>query len=148
MVRLLALAATAALLLQSPGIDEALRHPVLAPDQTRVDTQAWTASKVPALQLPASRDGYDSWAKTLRARVLDEVVYRGAAREWRTQAVKVESFDVLPGDGYQVRKIRFEAVPGLHVPALVYEPVPAPTRPTPVVLNFNGHEGTGVGNSY
>jgi dienelactone hydrolase len=34
------------------------------------------------------------------------------------------------------------------VPALVYEPVPAPTRPTPVVLNFNGHEGTGLGNSY
>ncbi len=148
MTRLLALAAAAVLVLQPAGIDQALHRLVLAPGQTRADTQVWTASRVPALDLPSSRDGYDAWARALRRRILDDVVYRGAAGAWRTQPVRVERFGDLPGDGYVVRKIRFEAVPGLHVPALVYEPVPAPSRPTPVVLNFNGHEGTGLGNSY
>jgi dienelactone hydrolase len=45
----------------------------------------------------------------------------------------------------------------LHVPALVYEPAAArradasarrPSQQIPVVLNVNGHEGTGMGNAY
>ncbi len=139
---------TLALLAQPANVDEALKRPILDPEQTRIDTQVWTASKVPVLQVPATREAWEPYARALRQRILDEVVYRGAAREWRTQAPTMQQFDVLPGNGYRVRKIRFEAVPGLHVPALVYEPVPAPTRPTAVVLNFNGHEGTGLGNAY
>ncbi len=129
------------------GVDEALKRLVLAPDQTRTDTQIWTASKVPVLQVPHSHEAWESYANALRQRILDEVVYRGAARAWRQQEVRVERFGEIPGNGYVVRKLRFEAVPGLHVPALLYEPVPAPTQPTPVVLNFNGHDGTGLGNS-
>lgn len=142
------LLAALAFLVQAPSIEEALQRPILAADQTRIDTQVWTAARVPVLHVPPDRAAWDAQARTLRARLLDEVVYRGAAKAWRTQPVRVERFDVLQGDGYIVRKIRFEAVPGLHVPALIYEPVPAPSRPTPVVLNFNGHEGTGLANSY
>ena len=145
---LLLVLSTLGLIAQPAVVDEALKRPILAPDQTRVDTQVWTASKVPLLQVPTTRAAWDAEARRLRRRILDEVVYRGAAREWRTQKPVAQSFDVLQGNGYQVRKIRFEAVPGLHVPALVYEPVPAPSTPTPVVLNFNGHEGTGLGNAY
>jgi hypothetical protein len=144
----LVLLLTLGLLAPPADVDEALKRPILAPEQTRVDTQVWTASKVPVLQVPPTRAAWERDARTLRQRILDEVVYRGTAREWRTQKPLVERFEVLHGNGYVVRKIRFEAVPGLHVPALVYEPVPAPTRPTPVVLNFNGHEGTGLGNAY
>lgn len=131
-----------------PGVDEALQRPILASGQARIDTQVWVASRVPVLQVPPTREAWEPYANALRQRILDEVVYRGAARKWRQQRVRVERFGELPGNGYIVRKLRFEAVPGLHVPALLYEPVPAPAQPTPVVLNFNGHEGTGVGNSY
>ena len=144
----LVLLATLTLAAQSPGVDDALSRPILATEQTRIDTQVWTASKVPVLRVPSSRAGWQAQARTLRQRILDEVVYRGKAREWRAQQVKVESFGEIAADGYRVRKIRFEAVPGLHVPALIYEPLPAPTGPTPVVLNFNGHEGTGMANAY
>ena len=143
---LLVLVTLAALV--QPGVDEALKRPILAPDQTRVDTQVWTASKVPVLHVPQSRAAWESYATALRRRILDEVIYRGAAREWRRQKVAVERFGEIAGNGYVVRKLRFEAVPGLLVPALLYEPVPAPAGPTPVVLNFNGHEGTGLGNPY
>jgi len=145
----LVLLATLALAAQSPGVDEALSRAVLATEQTRIDTQVWTASRVPVLRVPASRTAWEAQARTLRQRILDEVVYRGTAREWRTQKVRVEEFGVIEADGYRVRKIRFEAVPGLHVPALVYEPAQArPGALIPVVLNFNGHEGTGMGNAY
>lgn len=145
---LLLILSTLALAAQQPGVDEALSRPILATEQTRIDTQVWTASKVPVLRVPQDRAAWTAQARTLRQRLLDEVVYRGAARDWRTQKVVVESFGEIAANGYRVRKIRFEAVPGLHVPALVYEPVPAPTRPTPVILNFNGHEGTGMANAY
>lgn len=145
---LLLIGTTLTLSAQTPAVHEALSHTILAPDQTRIDTQVWTASRVPTLRVPATRDAWEAQARDLRRRILDEVVYRGAAKAWRSQQVVVEPFGEIAADGYRVRKIRFEAVPGLHVPALVYEPVPAPTRPTPVVLNFNGHEGTGMANSY
>lgn len=141
---------TLGLAAQSPGVADLLKRPILVADQTRVDTQVWTASKVPPLRVPATRAAWEADARRLRQRILDEVVYRGAAREWRTQKVRVEEFGVIEASGYRVRKIRFEAVPGLHVPALVYEPVPASAtgQRIPVVLNFNGHEGTGMANSY
>ncbi len=136
------------LVAQPPDVDDTLSRPVLAPGQTRADTQVWTASRVPVLHVPAARAAWETEARLLRQRILDEVVYRGRAREWRSQRVRVEEFGEIAADGYRVRRVRFEAVPGLHVPALVYEPVPAPTVSTPVVLNFNGHEGTGMGNAY
>ncbi len=129
-------------------VDDALARPVLAQGQTRVDTQAWLASKVPPLTVPASPGAWTSSADDLRRRVLDEVIYRGAAREWRTQTPKVEYVEDLRGDGYIVRKFTFEVVPGLHAPALLYAPTPAPARPTPVIVNVNGHEGNGNANPY
>ncbi|WP_291981235.1 hypothetical protein [Luteitalea sp.] len=161
LIPLLLVLSTLPLAAQPPGVDEALSRPILAPDQTKIDTQVWTATQVPVLQVPATRGAWEAQARTLRQRLLDEVVYRGTARDWRTQTVKVEEFGVIEADGYRVRKIRFEAVPGLHVPALVYEPVltrtdrsesgPYPagaSQKIPVVLNFNGHEGTGMANAY
>ncbi|BCS34995.1 xylan esterase [Luteitalea sp. TBR-22] len=145
---LLLSAVTVAAQQSSTQVDEALARPILAADQTRIDTQVWLASQVPVLQVPATRAAWDAKARELRQRVLDEVVYRGQAKAWRTQKAKVEEFGVIEADGYRVRKIRFEAVPGLHVPALIYEPARALDQKIPLVLNFNGHEGTGMANSY
>lgn len=147
-MKLIVLPAVFVLLLAQAGVEDALKRPILAPNQTRVDTQVWTASKVPVLQIPQDPAAWEAYATGLRRRILDDVVYRGAAREWRQQAVTVEPAGEIRGNGYIIRKLRFEAVPGLHVPALLYEPLPAPAAATPVVLSVNGHEGTGVANSY
>lgn len=130
------------------GVDADLARPILATAQTRVDTQVWLASKVPVLTVPSTADAWERQAAALRRRVLDEIIYRGEARTWRQQRVKVEFVEDLPGDGYVVRKLRFEAVPGLVVPGLLYVPMPAPAEPTPVIVNVNGHEGTGIANPY
>ena len=54
----------------------------------------------------------------------------------------MEWLEVIPGKGYRVRKLRFEAVPGLWVPALLYEPDKLQGK-VAAVLNVNGHEGEG-----
>lgn len=66
--------------------------------------------------MPQTHEAWERYANALRQRILDEVVYRGAAREWSQQKVSVERFGTLSGNGYVVHQLRFEAVPGLHVP--------------------------------
>jgi dienelactone hydrolase len=53
----------------------------------------------------------------------------------------------LPGKGYRIKRLRYEIIPGLWIPALLYEPEKLSGK-VPVILNVNGHEGTGVANDY
>src|SRR4029079_11680479 len=58
-------------------------------------------------------------------------------------ARRVEWLDTIAGGpGYRIKKLRFEAIPGLWVPALLYEPEKLKGR-VPVVLNVNGHDSKG-----
>jgi dienelactone hydrolase len=112
-----------------------------------VEVQAWAASRVPVLPPVRTAAEWQAHAARLRARILDEVVLRGENRKWREAPLRVEWLDVLAGDGYRVRKLRFEAVPGFWVPALLYEPDKLQGR-VPAVLNVNGHEGEGKATPY
>ena len=51
-----------------------------------------------------------------------------------------QGYVVPAGKGYTIRKLRYEAVPGLWIGALLYEPENL-TGKVPVVLNPNGHVG-------
>src|SRR5205823_7163695 len=42
--------------------------------------------------------------------------------------------------GYSIRKLRYEVLPGIQIPALLYEPDHLEGR-VPAVLNVNGHVG-------
>jgi hypothetical protein len=75
--------------------------------------------------------------------VLDEVVFRGEAAKWRDVAGKIEWLETIDGgEGYKIKKLRYEAVPGLWIPALLYEPTKLDGK-APVFLNVNGHDGAG-----
>ena len=87
LIAALVLALTTSVLAQPTSLDEELARPVLASGQTRVDTQVWLASKVPVLHVPTDRAAWERESARLRARILDEVVYRGTAREWRAQTI-------------------------------------------------------------
>jgi hypothetical protein len=80
--------------------------------------------------------------------VLDDVVFRGEAATWRDAPSRVEWLETLDtGPGYHVRKLRFEALPGLWIPALLYEPDDLRGK-VPVVLNVNGHDAKGKAVDY
>lgn len=128
-------------------VQQWLDRPVLASHQTMLETQVYTASKVIPMPVFATADAWRRYAEQLRRQILDEIVFRGEARNWRQAPRKVEFLDSMAGEGYRLRKLRFEAVPGLWIPALLYEPAQLAGR-VPAVLNVNGHERTGISTPY
>jgi dienelactone hydrolase len=124
-----------------------LSKPLLDPRQAQVEAQVYTASRIPPLPQFASATQWERYATQLRRDVLDRVVLRGEARRWRGAARKVEWLDTIEASGYRVRKFRYEAVPGLWVPGLLYEPARISGK-VPVVMNVNGHEKAGMSTGY
>ena len=60
----------------------------------------------------------------------------------------MEWLDTIPGgDGYHIKKLRYEALPGMWIPALLYEPDKL-TGKVPVVMNVNGHDPVGKAAKY
>ncbi|MBN9660214.1 MAG: DUF1080 domain-containing protein [Acidobacteria bacterium] len=132
---------------QSHSLEEALAKPILAANQPLIEVQVYTASHVKSMPLVSSAQQWTQTKEALRQRVLNEVVLRGEARKWADAKTRVEWLEVIPGNGYRIRKLRYEVIPGLWIPALLYEPAKLAGK-VPVILNTNGHEGAGVANDY
>jgi hypothetical protein len=109
-------------------------------DLARAEAEAFLDSRVPPLPAPKTVAEWEKIAARLRKDVLEKVVFRGEAARWRDAATRVEWLDTIPGGpGYSIRKLRFEALPGFWISALLYLPDVRPGR-VPVVLNVNGHD--------
>lgn len=105
-------------------------------------------SRVPPLELAPSARSWQREAQALRRKVLRNVVFRGIPSGWRTGLPHVEWLDRLPTEhGYSIRKLRIEVVPGLWIPALLYEPDQLSGK-VPVILNVNGHSRNGKVTDY
>ena len=128
-------------------LEDALAKPILAANQPLVEVQVYTASHVRSLPLVGTAQQWTQTKEQLRQQLFNEVVLRGEARKWADAKTRVEWLDVLPGSGYRIKRLRYEVVPGLWIPALLYEPEKLDGK-VPVILNTNGHEGTGVANDY
>ncbi len=124
-----------------------LEKPLLDARQALVEAQVYTASRVPLVPGFRSADEWQRYAAELRKRVLEDVVFRGEAARWRESPAKVEWLETIEGDGYRIRKLRYRVLPGLTVPALLYEPAGRGAK-VAAVLNLNGHEKTGVATPY
>lgn len=125
------------------GIESALRKPILESDLPLREVRWFCATRVPATPEPSTIEKWERYATQTRKDVLDNVVFRGEAAAWRELPTEVEWLDTIDGGPeYVIKKLRFQAVPGLWVPALLYEPKELTGR-VPVVLNVNGHDGKG-----
>lgn len=122
------------------ALSQSLSEPILSTHQTYEELQAFLLARIPRFRLPAT-DTWEAEAEQLRQRVLDEVVFRGVPENWRTGTPDVVWGDVIKTrKRYVIRKLRYQALPGLWIPALLYEPTQLRGR-VPVVLNVNGHVG-------
>lgn len=139
-----------------PGVDDlkaVLAQPIIADDTPQNEVKAFCEARV--LKMPGddapqwkSPEAWNRYADEIRQNVLDRVVFRGEAARWRDFQGKVEWQETIAGgEGYQIKKLRFEVVPDLWVPALVYEPTKL-TEKMPVLLNVNGHDGAGKAAPY
>ena len=129
------------------AIQARLAQPLLDTRQTTVEAQIYLASRVKPMPPIRDRAEWERYAAGLRRQILDNVVFRGEAAKWRAVPVKEEWLETIPADGYRLRKFRYQVLPGLWLPALLYEPLELKGR-MPVVINLNGHEGEGMAIPY
>ncbi len=126
----------------------ALKQPILRSGEASAQTNAFVRARIAQLKLAPSAQAWQAEAARIRQRVLDEVVFRGVPQSWRRPKPAVVWGDEIKTDhGYKIRKLRVEALPGLWVPALLYEPTNL-TGKTPAILNVNGHAATGKSTDY
>lgn len=130
------------------AVREALERPILEAQQPWQEVKQFCRTRVIPMPQPQSAAEWEAYAERVRQDVLRNVVFRGEAEQWRRQPTKVEWLDTIEGGPeYVIRKLRFESVPGLWIPALLYEPKELPAK-TPVMLNVNGHDGKGKAAPY
>jgi Acetyl xylan esterase (AXE1) len=133
--------------LRADDVDTRLAQPLLNPKQPMVEAQIYLASRVKPVPTFSTRAEWEKYAVDVRRQVLDNVMFRGEAAKWRTIPVKEEWLDTIQGDGYKLKKFRYQILPGLWLPGLLYEPNELKGH-MPVVINVNGHEGEGMATSY
>ncbi len=127
---------------QTNSLQVMLERPIVGPALPMWEVQRYCEARVPRIPVVKTVAQWEAESDRLRAAVLDRVVFRGDAARWRDVPAKTEWLETLPGGpGYSIRKLRFEAVPGMWIPALLYVPEKLAGK-TPVVLNVNGHVGS------
>lgn len=110
------------------------------------EVQRYCESHVPKMPQLKSADAWTAEVDRLREAILEKVVYCGEAARWRDAETKVEWLDTIEGGpGYRIKKLRYEALPGMWIPALLYEPEKLEGK-VPGILNVNGH--TSLGKQY
>jgi Acetyl xylan esterase (AXE1) len=125
-----------------------LDREIIGPRQSLLDTQEYLEPRIPRMPAVKSVAEWEKHAGKIRKDVLDHVVFRGEAANWRTAKTKVEWLDTIEGgSGYRIKKLRYEALPGLWIPALLYEPENLKGK-LPVSLAVNGHDSNGKAADY
>ncbi len=123
-----------------------LGREIVGPVLPLAELQQYVDAHIPKMRPWQSAEQWGREADRLRRDVLDRVVYRGEANQWRDAPLKVVWLDTIEGGpGYSIRKLRYEALPGLWIPALLYQPDKLVGK-VPAVLNVNGH--TALGKQY
>jgi hypothetical protein len=129
-------------------VKTALSHSIIDAGLPMAEVQTYTESRVPPMPEVATAAEWERHAERMRRDALEKVVFRGEAAHWRTTETRVEWVETIAGGpGYRVRKLRYEALPGLWIPALLYEPEQLQGK-VPVVMNVNGHDRGGKAADY
>lgn len=122
-------------------MNEWLSQPVLAPNEFKGEIQRFIKRHIPPLKSPETAEEWQTKSDELRQEILRRVVFHNVPEKWFKDKPDIVWGNVIEtGKGYVIRKLRYEALPGLWIPALLYEPINAKEK-IPAILNVNGHVG-------
>jgi hypothetical protein len=133
---------------EAAAIQQALERPVLTAGQSTAEIKAFIEPRI--IRMPAidNRAQWERTAAQLRRDMLEQIVFRGTAAAWRDADCEVEWLDTIAGGpGYQIRRFRYEALPGMWIPGLLYRPERLSGR-VPLALHVNGHAPEGKAVDY
>jgi len=133
---------------QTTDVGILLEKAILKEQQPVQEFRDYVEPKIPRIPEFKHLADWQRYAEETRKQVLEQIVFRGAlAKQWRDAKTRVEWLDTLPGKGYKVRKLRYEALPGMWIPALLYLPDNMGEK-LPVHLAVNGHDPVGKAAPY
>jgi len=122
-------------------LNKILDQPILAQNEFKFEIQRFLKNRIPPLELPDTWEEWEDKSDTLRKKILKDIVFHNVPKNWYKNKPQVVWGEVIETQkGYRIRKLRYEALPGLWIPALLYEPVKESEK-IPAVLNVNGHVG-------
>jgi hypothetical protein len=134
---------------QKSAVAEALSQKLLSPAIPMQEIKDFVDAHLLPMPEPKTVADWERYANRVRKEALDRVIFRGEAAKWRALPTHVEWEQTIDGGpGYKIKKLRYEAVPGLWIPALLYEPTEFKTSKVPVSLAVNGHERPGKALGY
>lgn len=132
----------------SADLKKTLAREIVGSKTSMEEIQDFIEPRVPSVPEVKSAAEWKALEADLRKRVVEGLFYRGEAKAWAAVPTRIEwAGDLAGGSGYTIRKLRYEAVPGLWIPALLYVPEKLSGK-APVHLAVNGHDGAGKAADY
>jgi dienelactone hydrolase len=127
---------------ESSDIRDLLKDEILSPDIAEFQVRQYIIQNTaPLPQVPSTAEQWDTSAARLRQHLIEDIVFHGWPQEWIKSGPKFEEVGTIEtGEGYRIRKLRYEIVPGFEASALLYEPERI-TGKMPAILNLAGHDG-------
>jgi hypothetical protein len=135
-----AFAAVVAAQTEPRHLEDILKEEVLPQAVAQFQLRQYILQRVAKLPQASSATQWTTESKRVREQILNDVVYHGWPKEWIDAAPKFEEVGVVDGNGYRMRKFRYEIIPGFQSTAILYEPLNV-TGKVPAILNVNGHVG-------
>lgn len=124
-------------------VKAALQPRLLSEDVVVHQLQQYLSERVPRLIVPATGADWTRQIEQLRQSLLDKVIFRGWPKPWiESPLVYEEVGRAEQHQGYRVRRLRLEIIPGMQTVAILYEP-DHPAARVPAILNVNGHNPNG-----
>ena len=130
-----------------PHYHRALGRRLLRKNTTLRELSQLLEPHLPRLATPASPATWQRRAQQSRKRLLENFFQGHPPGLLKTTPRVQWRGTIETGQGYRIRKLRYEGYPGMWVPALLYEPTQLRGR-VPVVLNPNGHHAGGKAMDY
>src|SRR5437870_4466309 len=126
----------------APGdLETVLVEQILAPSAALLQMKSFILSRVPPPPVATSAAQWTEESQRLRRHLLQDVVFHVWPPEWVTSSPKFEDVGTIEThEGYRLRKLRYEVVPGFQSVAILYEPEKLEGQ-APAILNVNGHVG-------
>src|SRR5262249_32599532 len=119
----------------------ALEKPLLPHDVLVYQLRQYLLGRIADPPRPRSAAEWMAQSKQIPAELLERI-FHGGQKEWVEAAPRFEEVGAIEsGNGYRIRKFRYQVVPGSQADALLYEPQTGSAR-MPGILNVLGHDLT------
>ncbi len=130
------------------AVESTLQAPIQNPAVTAFQLQRYLMKGISIPVAPSSPEAWKIEERRLRKHILEDIVYHGWPSQWVEAPPRFKQTALIEtGQGYRLRKFRYEIVPGFESTAVLYEPTTIRGR-IPAILNVIGHEQMGNAADY